>query len=94
MGDLLATKGLTVYDEKSLACHRLKLEGDDNNVMTLQLQKILANQELSAADVQRMRQKSEELKKALSKLEGQRDSLDEEIWEKEMSYARRHEQVS
>jgi hypothetical protein len=48
---------------------------------------------LSAADVQRIKQKSEELKKTLLKLEETSDSLDQEIWEKEMAYARRHEQV-
>jgi hypothetical protein len=48
---------------------------------------------LSAADVQRIKQRSGELKKALSKLEEASDSLDQEIWEKEMNYARRHEQV-
>ena len=59
----------------------------------LNFQEILANQELSAADVQRIKQRSGELKKTLSKLEEASDSLDQEIWEKEMSYARRHEQV-
>ncbi len=59
----------------------------------MQFQEILANQELSAADVQRIKKKSEELKKTLLKLEETSDSLDQEIWEKEMAYARRHEQV-
>ena len=53
----------------------------------------MANQELSAADVQRMKQKGEELKKTLSKLEEKGDSLDQEIWEKEMNYTRKHEKV-
>lgn len=56
-------------------------------------QVILGNQELSAADVQRIKQKSGELKKTLVKLEETSDSLDQHIWEKEMAYARRHEQV-
>lgn len=57
------------------------------------LQKILDNQELSAADVQRMKKESLERKKTLTKVEEQRDSLDQEFWETEMAYAKKHEQT-
>ena len=75
------------------ALNTAKLEYEATSAEKMKLQQILANQELSAADVQRIRQKSEELKTTLCNLEEIRDSLDQEIWEKEMAHARRHEQV-
>ncbi|XP_028409800.1 kinetochore protein NDC80 homolog [Dendronephthya gigantea] len=84
-------------DERRLqseeALNTAKLEEEATSAEKTKLQRILANQELSAADVQRMKQEGDELKKTLTKLEETSDSMDQEIWEKEMSYARRHEQV-
>ena len=54
---------------------------------------MLAKQELCAADVQRMKYKADEQRKILEKLHERRDTLDENIWETEMNYARRYEQV-
>ncbi|XP_046842838.1 kinetochore protein NDC80 homolog isoform X1 [Xenia sp. Carnegie-2017] len=58
-----------------------------------QLEKVLAKQELSAADVQRMKYKADEQRRILQKLHERRDTLDENIWATEMNYARRYEQV-
>ncbi|XP_046861925.1 kinetochore protein NDC80 homolog [Xenia sp. Carnegie-2017] len=58
-----------------------------------QLEKVLAKQELSAADVQRMKHKADEQRRILEKLDERRDTLDENIWETEINHARRYEQV-
>lgn len=57
-------------------------------------QHTLNNQELSAADVERMKHEKRELQKALEQLEKSRDYFDQQIWEKEMQYAKKHEEVS
>ena len=58
------------------------------------LQQTLNNQELSAADVERMKHEKRELQKAIEQLEKERDYFDQQIWEKEMQYAKKHEEVS
>ena len=58
------------------------------------LQQTLNNQELSAADVERMKHEKRELQKAIEQLEKGRDYFDQQIWEKEMQYAKKHEEVS
>lgn len=58
------------------------------------LQQTLNNQELSAADVERMKHEKKELQKAIEQLEKGRDYFDQQIWEKEMQYAKKHEEVS
>lgn len=58
------------------------------------LQQTLNNQELSAADVERMKHEKRELQKTIEQLEKERDYFDQQIWEKEMQYAKKHEEVS
>ena len=48
------------------------------------LQQTLNNQELSAADVERMKHEKRELQKTIEQLEKERDYFDQQIWEKEM----------
>ena len=57
------------------------------------LQNTLNNQELSAADVKRMKYKKKELQNAVENLEKSRDYFDQQILEKEMQYAKKREEV-
>lgn len=63
-------------------------------ILNIVLQQTLNNQELSAADVERMKHEKRELQKAVEQLEKGRDYFDQQIWEKEMQYAKKHEEVS
>lgn len=65
-----------------------------NLILNIVLQQTLNNQELSAADVERMKHEKRELQKAVEQLEKGRDYFDQQIWEKEMQYAKKHEEVS
>ena len=56
-------------------------------------QETLNNQELSAADVERMKLEKKELQKAVEQLGKSRDYFDQQIWEKEMQYAKKYEEV-
>ena len=58
------------------------------------LQSTLNKQELSAGDVQRIKKERQELCKMVEALEKERDYLDQEIWNKEMQFAKEYEQVS
>lgn len=58
------------------------------------LQQTLNNQELSSADVERMKHEKKELQKAIEQQERERDYFNQQIWEKEMQYAKKHEEVS
>ncbi|KAJ7363666.1 kinetochore-associated Ndc80 complex subunit ndc80 [Desmophyllum pertusum] len=57
------------------------------------LQTTLNNQELSAADVERMKHEKRELQKTVEQLEKGRDYFNQQIWEKEMQYAKKHEET-
>ena len=58
------------------------------------LQQTLNNQELSSADVERMKHEKKELQKAIEQQERERDYFNQQIWEKEMQFAKKHEEVS
>ncbi|XP_068697967.1 kinetochore protein NDC80 homolog isoform X1 [Montipora foliosa] len=70
----------------------LKVEQDAAMQENSMLQHTLNNQELSAADVERMKHEKRELQKAVEQLEKSRDYFDQQIWEKEMQYAKKHEE--
>lgn len=57
-------------------------------------QQTLNNQELSSADVERMKHEKKELQKAIEQQERERDYFNQQIWEKEMQFAKKHEEVS
>lgn len=48
---------------------------------------------MSAADVERMKLEKKELQKAVEQLGKSRDYFDQQIWEKEMQYAKKYEEV-
>ncbi|KXJ22823.1 kinetochore protein NDC80 homolog [Exaiptasia diaphana] len=77
-------------DEEILA---LKMELDALTIENIQRQEILDKQELSPADVQRMKTEKKELMKHLKDLEGNCDYLDKKIWDLEMDYAKLHEEA-
>lgn len=58
------------------------------------LQQTLNNQELSSADVERMKHEKKELQKVIEQQERERDYFNQQIWEKEMQFAKKHEEVS
>ena len=68
------------------------LTGTECTILSI-LQRTLNNQELSAADVERMKHEKRELQRAVEQLEKSRDYFDQQIWEKEMQYAKKHEEV-
>ncbi|KAK3735802.1 hypothetical protein QZH41_007422 [Actinostola sp. cb2023] len=73
------------------------LEGEnaqlEQELAELEGPNILDNQELSPADVQRMKTEKKELARLLKDLENNRDHLDKNIWDMEMSYAKIHEET-
>lgn len=71
----------------------LKVEQDAVMQENSMLQHTLNNQELSAGDVERMKHEKKELQKAKEQLEKSRDYFDQQIWEKEMQYAKKHEET-
>lgn len=71
----------------------LKVEQEAVMQENAMLQQTLNNQELSAADVERMKHEKRELQKAIEQLEKERDYFDQQIWEKEMQYAKKHEET-
>jgi len=71
----------------------LKVEQEAVTQENAMLQQTLNNQELSAADVERMKHEKRELQKAIEELEKGRDYFDQQIWEKEMQYAKKHEET-
>jgi len=71
----------------------LKVEQEAVMQENAMLQQTLNNQELSAADVERMKHEKRELQKAIEQLEKGRDYFDQQIWEKEMQYAKKHEET-
>ncbi|XP_067051748.1 kinetochore protein NDC80 homolog isoform X2 [Acropora muricata] len=70
----------------------LKMEEEAAMQENSMLQNTLNNQELSAADVERMKHEKRELQKTVEQLEKNRDYFDQQIWEKEMQYAKNHEE--
>ncbi|KAM7440889.1 kinetochore-associated Ndc80 complex subunit ndc80 [Porites harrisoni] len=71
----------------------LKVEQDAAMEENSKLQETLNNQELSAADVERMKLEKKELQKAVEQLGKSRDYFDQQIWEKEMQYAKKYEET-
>ena len=65
-----------------------------NYYLFILLQQTLNNQELSSADVERMKHEKKELQKAIEQQERERDYFNQQIWEKEMQFAKKHEEVS
>lgn len=65
-----------------------------SNHYLLVSQQTLNNQELSSADVERMKHEKKELQKAIEQQERERDYFNQQIWEKEMQFAKKHEEVS
>ncbi|XP_031567459.1 kinetochore protein NDC80 homolog [Actinia tenebrosa] len=73
--------------------HAIRMELEAVTKENAQLQNVLNNQEMSPADVLRIKKEKQELMKQLQQLEKHRDQLDQQIWDQEMQYAKIHEET-
>lgn len=95
LGDLgKSTKQLEEKNDQLVEELRgLKMEQDAITQENARLQQTLNNQELSSADVERMKHEKKELQKAIEQQERERDYFNQQIWEKEMQFAKKHEET-